>query len=135
MKHGVLFLGCACALAILATEAPAQTTTTGVVTGHVVDPEGNPIPDAIVTAYGSQVPRVATTDSAGRYTVPVLPPGSYTIKAQAEGFGAVLQQGVQVSLQTTVTLNFTLSKEVVETVTRSRSGGRSPTASRSHPAW
>jgi hypothetical protein len=56
--------------------------------GQVTDPAGASIPRASVAVTNSltQAVRRTTTDTAGRYTVDRLDPGTYTLEAEAPGF-------------------------------------------------
>ncbi len=56
--------------------------------GAITDPTGASIPNVSVAVTNSvtQAVRKTTTDSAGRYTVDQLDPGTYTVKAEAPGF-------------------------------------------------
>jgi hypothetical protein len=57
-------------------------------TGEITDPAGASIPSASVAVTNSlsQVVHRTTTDTAGRYTVDQLDPGTYTLEAEAPGF-------------------------------------------------
>jgi hypothetical protein len=57
--------------------------------GRVVNPDGGPIAGAEVIIDG--VDQVIVTDSAGRFTVAQVPPGSRMLAAQAAGFTSVVQ--------------------------------------------
>ena len=75
----VLFLCCLGAL-------PAQSAPGGSIDGRVIDPAGEPIPGASVSAHLGQSRAVGgTTDAEGRFSLP-LPPGAYTLRVSAEGF-------------------------------------------------
>src|SRR6266446_7697338 len=75
--------------------------------GTVEDQNGALIPGAAVTAVNTAttLERKATTDSNGRYTFPLLPPGTYIVRVQAQGFtpvenrNVVLNVGDQKALQ------------------------------------
>jgi hypothetical protein len=56
--------------------------------GQITDPAGASIPRASVAITNSltQAVRRTTTDTAGRYTVDRLDPGTYTLEAEAPGF-------------------------------------------------
>jgi len=56
--------------------------------GEITDPAGASIPSVsvVVTNSLTQVVRRTTTDTAGRYTVDQLDPGTYTLEAEAPGF-------------------------------------------------
>jgi hypothetical protein len=80
-----------------ATLARAQETT-GTVTGRVTDAQGLAIPGVTVTLTGPQGAKSFTSDSDGRYNAPLLVPGTYTVKAELQGFKTVEQQNVVVRL-------------------------------------
>ena len=63
--------------------------STGTIAGTVADDTGGVIPGAEVTAInqGTGVTREAVTNDAGRYTLPLLPIGEYTLAVQMAGFG------------------------------------------------
>jgi hypothetical protein len=85
-------------------------TVQGVITGRVVDPSGAAIVGAAVTLTnnGTGATQTATTGSAGDYRFPLVPPGTYTVKATASGFGAVENQNVTVQASQVVPLDFKL---------------------------
>jgi hypothetical protein len=70
-----------------ALSAFAQTPL-GTVTGLAVDPSGGVVPGASVrlTSEETGVQRTASTNNAGAYSFPGLPPGSYRLAAEAKGF-------------------------------------------------
>jgi len=76
-------------LLVFATAAFAQSNT-GSITGVVTDPNGAVVPNAAVTVtnQGTNEKRTAQTDGEGRYEVPGLPNGIYTVEATATGFKA-----------------------------------------------
>ena len=74
-------------LLVFATAAFAQSNT-GSITGVVSDQNGAVVPNATVTVtnQGTNEKRTAQTDGEGRYEVPALPNGIYTVEAAATGF-------------------------------------------------
>ena len=61
----------------------------GSISGHVVDDEGNPIPDVVIKIYDEDGNKIGetTTDEHGRYRFDKLPPGNYWVKQyQPEGY-------------------------------------------------
>ena len=65
----------------------AQTAT---IEGIVADPTGAVVPDASVVATGESTgsTRSVSTDPDGRYRMPALPVGTYTIRCEKAGFQA-----------------------------------------------
>jgi hypothetical protein len=79
--------------------------TTGTIAGRIVDAQGLAVPGATVTVTGPQGARTAVSDAAGRFTIPLLTPGAYTVRAELQGFKAAQQQNVNVSLGQTISLD------------------------------
>jgi hypothetical protein len=77
--------------------ATAQETT-GTITGRIVDAQGLAIPGATVTITGPQGARTFITDAEGQFRAPFLTPGVYTVRGELQGFKAVEQRNVNVSL-------------------------------------
>ena len=82
--------------------------TTGAIHGRVADPQGLAVPGAAVTLTGPQGPKTVTTDSEGRYEAPLLVPGTYTVRAELQGFKAIEQQNVVVRLGQSIELPITM---------------------------
>jgi hypothetical protein len=61
---------------------------TGSLTGTVVDPSGHPISDAKVALQDAdrRLQNIATTDHSGRYLFRTVPPGTYSVEVEANGF-------------------------------------------------
>jgi Carboxypeptidase regulatory-like domain len=76
--------------------ASAQQTT-GTISGRILDVQELPVPGVTVTATGPQGSRVSVTDAEGRYTVPFLIPGRYTVRAELQGFKTAEVGNVNVS--------------------------------------
>lgn len=90
--------------------APAQTT--GTITGVVRAQEtGAPVRDAQVTVVGAQ--RSARADSAGRYTIADVPPGTYRVQAQIIGYGMTEVAGIVVTAGETATADLQLTQLAV----------------------
>jgi hypothetical protein len=80
---------------ILSGAAAAQTPTTGQISGVVYDPSGAAVAGATVTLTSEAgVKREVTSDSAGRYAFPLIPPGRYRLQARASGFEEASYEGV-----------------------------------------
>lgn len=76
----------------------AQETTTGSLTGVVVDSQGAPIPGATVTVTSGQGSKTVVTDNTGRFFAPYLTPGRYSVKVELAGFSAIEQKNIDVRL-------------------------------------
>ena len=74
--------------------ALAQNAAT--IRGSVTDPSAAVVPGASVQILGNGVSRTAKTDGQGKFTLTV-PPGTYTVRADAKGFITFLQQNLTVA--------------------------------------
>lgn len=96
-------------------------TADGTIRGTVADNSGSVVPGVSITARNLDTGLTVTvkTTGAGLYTIPNLPPGSYSIIAEGvKGFKRFEQTGVTVQTSTTTDLNITLQLGAVnETVT------------------
>lgn len=94
---------------LLAPAAFAQQTD-ATVSGTVADPSGAHVVGATVTALnvatGVAVP--ASTNEAGVYSLPPLPPGKYTFTAEHPGFRKSVISEVELQLGATQTINMAL---------------------------
>ena len=68
--------------------AHAQDAATGAIDGHAADSSGASIAGArvVATRAATSATRATTTDSAGRFALPSLPPGKYSLLIEAAGF-------------------------------------------------
>jgi hypothetical protein len=99
----------ACLFLLFSSLALAQRDL-GTITGTVSDPSGAVLPGANITiteAATGQSYKLQTS-GAGDYTRPALPPGTYTVTAEAQGFRGVTQQNVEVTSGSRVGINLTL---------------------------
>src|SRR5579863_43770 len=66
----------------------AQGGGNAAITGTVVDPQGAVVPGSRVkvTQLNTSVARTVTTNGAGQFNVPSLPPASYSLSVEAQGF-------------------------------------------------
>lgn len=102
---GVLFL-----LVVLSGGFPGaegQTSSTGQIVGEVTDPSGAVLLGANVTVRepATGTTRAVTTNSVGRYTVPLLPPGIYEVTVALTKFRTFTDTDVAVSAATSTTVN------------------------------
>jgi Carboxypeptidase regulatory-like domain len=103
--------------AILVPGAFAQQT--GSIQGKVADTSGGVLPGVTVEGRADVLPgpRVTTTDATGRYQLPQLPPGDYTVTFTLQGMQTTTKK-VRVQLAETTTADATLGLGgVTESVT------------------
>jgi outer membrane receptor protein involved in Fe transport len=94
---------------VLAAAGPAfGQETTGTISGRVVDAQQLAVPGATVTVTGTQGAKTVVTDADGRYAIPFLTPGTYSVKAELQGFKTAARTGIVVALGSTVDLPFKL---------------------------
>src|ERR1700722_212658 len=89
---------------------PVMGQTLGEITGRISDPSGAGIPDAVLTmtSVTTNAARQTTTTSDGDYSFPSVPPGIYRVKAEHPGFKLMTNNNVEVQVQQTVRLDYTL---------------------------
>ena len=94
------------ALLLVAASAPAVAQeTTGTVNGLIVDAQGLAVPGATVTVSGARGTKIAVSDTSGRFTVPFLTPGTYSVRTELQGFKPIERKDVIVRLGQTVELD------------------------------
>jgi hypothetical protein len=102
------------------SQAVAQGETTSAIVGQVRDTTNAVVPGATVaiTNLETGLRRSAKTDDAGRFNFPQLKPGTYSVKAEAQGFEPQQNNNVISGLGQKQTVDFTLrvarSNETVE---------------------
>src|SRR3954451_4593755 len=89
---------------------PSLAQTMGEVTGRITDPSGAAVPsaDVVVTNSATNVSRKTVSNDSGDYTFPSLPPGVYKVRIEHQGFKATETSDVQVQVQQTVRMDFTM---------------------------
>jgi Carboxypeptidase regulatory-like domain len=90
------------------------------ITGTLKDQSGGVLPGASVSARNQEtgLSRTAVTDSGGEYRLPALPPGTYTVSAELQGFGSESRNDLTLVIDQTAIIDFTLRPATLsETVT------------------
>jgi len=97
------------ALVFVGGFALAQTPT-GTVQGLVTDKTGAVVQGASITIVQTSTNSThkTTSDSGGRYVIPFVEPGIYTVTAEATGFRTEKQTNVQVEVASTRPVDFKL---------------------------
>jgi hypothetical protein len=115
---------CAAAVA-LAIVGPgpvrAQSRVTGAdIEGVVRDETGSVVPGVSITAVSvdTALTRTTATDTTGRYLLPAIPPGVYSVTAELFGFGGQLRENVPLLLGQSARVDFSMRLSgVQETIT------------------
>jgi carboxypeptidase family protein len=97
--------------------APARAQSVGSISGTVMDDSKAGVPGAVVTARheGTSATREVVTDAAGRYAMPLLPIGSYTVTATMSGFRTEERSKLLLEVQQSLTLDFVLQISSIST--------------------
>jgi hypothetical protein len=103
---------------IIALPLLAQSST-GSVSGLLTDDSGGALPGVTVTATNTATgtSRTTVSNSAGAYSLPLLPPATYTIEASLDGFRPVRRDKVVVNIGTDANVSLSLQAGVAETIT------------------
>jgi hypothetical protein len=84
-------------------------TTVGTISGKVTDASGAVVPNATIslTEKATNLKRDLTTNSAGLFSAPELPPGEYEVRISMSGFQSLVRDATVETGKTTVS-DFTL---------------------------
>lgn len=86
-----LLLSCALLLLVLVASANAQVdVASATLRGSITDQAGAFVPGATVTAISTErgVSKTTVSDASGNYQIPLLQPGRYALKIEAQGFSS-----------------------------------------------
>jgi len=89
---------------------PLLGQTLGEITGRVSDPSGAGVPNSALTltSTATNAVRQAESGNDGFYSFPSVPPGFYNLKSEHPGFKTATSNNIEVQVQQTVRLDFTL---------------------------
>ena len=95
-----------CFMVLAANPLSAQIDTGGI-TGTVTDSSGAIVPGATITLTNDATGVVLSTKSTstGTYSLNAIRPGTYTLRAEAAGFQTFVDKGLEVHLQSTLTID------------------------------
>ena len=90
--------------------APSFAQTLGTITGEVKDSSGAVMPGVTVTATNNatNAVREGQSNEAGAYSFPALPPGTYTVKAELQGFQTSTRTA-ELHVEQTLRVDFSLA--------------------------
>ncbi len=100
-------------LILIAAAAPAIRVNAqqfGEITGTVTDSSGAVMADAAisVTNVATQQVRTVPTNATGNYSAPFLPPGTYQVRAEKQGFKVSSRNGVDVQVGGIARIDFSM---------------------------
>jgi hypothetical protein len=107
------------AVVLLSLAGPAfSQSQTGNLFGTVTGTDGAPLPGVTVTLTGGGAPSVQVTDELGRFRFPGLPPASYTVETQLEGFAPLKRENIAINVgrNTELVLEVPQQSTVEETI-------------------
>jgi hypothetical protein len=94
--------------------------TSGEITGIVTDATKAVIPgvEVVATNTGTGISRNALSESTGLYRIPLLSPGTYTVKASMTGFKTAVREGITLTVGQVARVDLVLEVgNIAETVT------------------
>lgn len=99
-----------------------DTLTKGTISGTIVDSTGAVVPNALVTVTGETDKKTAVTGELGRFDIPNLLPGTYSVRAELKGFKTVTVNNVEVYVGKNSTLKLSLEVGSVSQVVEVQAG-------------
>jgi hypothetical protein len=84
---------------------------TGNLYGSVVDDKGDALSGVTVTLSGG-APQVQVTDAQGQFRCLGLPPGTYSLSAELEGFSSVKEPNISIAAGGNKTIQVTLQPRI-----------------------
>src|SRR5690349_4210676 len=102
LRRSLFVFACLLVAAVCVSTSAYSQVLYGTLVGTVTDQSDAVVPKADVTATNSATNQAyhAVTDDQGRYSIPDVLPGKYTIKVSATGFRSLVQNEVNVSINT-----------------------------------
>ena len=109
MSKRAILRNCLLGLLLLSSCAWGQSSL-GTIVGAVTDNSGAVVPGATITITNeaTHAIRQTITEGSGNYTVPALPPGTYTVQVEKTSFATELQQHLTLQVDQTLRANFSV---------------------------
>src|SRR5579875_1043348 len=97
-------------MGVMLFECTLIAQTSAAVSGTVQDASGAVVQSATITAtdLDEDISRITITNAAGRYTLPLLPPGSYEIRVAKQGFEEAVRTGIHLVVGQNASIDFRL---------------------------
>src|SRR5258707_180401 len=112
-----LLLSIVICIVVLMLSPAIRGQATGNFSGNVTDKAGSSIPGAavIATSQATGLVRDTKADASGRYLIPLLPVGTYTVHVDASGFQSAESKDLRVQVDEARELDFSLVPATVVT--------------------
>ncbi|MBI2189395.1 MAG: TonB-dependent receptor [Acidobacteria bacterium] len=110
MLRGVLRVAVVAFVAVLSAVPAFGQGAVAEINGNAVDQTGAALPGATITITdeATGLRRTGVANESGRFVIPAVTPGRYTIRAELSGFQTQTRTGITILVGQAVTLNFTL---------------------------
>jgi len=115
-----LWFSCVLPLLLTPVAATYGQAVNGTLLGTITDVTGASAPNAkvTVTEVNTSISRTANTNQSGYYAFPDLPPGTYNVSVELQGFKRAVQTQVNALVNSTVRVDLTLQPgELTESIT------------------
>ena len=101
------------------TDTRAALVASAVISGRVTDTGNSVLPDTAIKALQNGIVKAsAACDSAGNYQLPLLPPGTYEVRATRAGYISGVKRGLTFNAGQSGTVNFSLAPRAAPAVTQ-----------------
>jgi Carboxypeptidase regulatory-like domain/TonB dependent receptor/TonB-dependent Receptor Plug Domain len=116
MRKSFLLIAAIAAMLMGATPSSVFAQATGTIAGIVTDETGAVIPGVTIEVINvdTSIARTAVTGEDGYYSVPLLQPGPYQVKATLSGFKSTIRDGVSVTVESTSRVDIRLAVGRIE---------------------
>ncbi len=112
-----VFIGTLTILFLLCHFLTAQVVQTGNLEGTVRTVDGEPLPGVTVTLTSPALiigKQATVTNQRGAFRFMALPPGTYEVRFELEGFQPVIQKDVVIRVAQTITVDITMKPKTME---------------------